>query len=101
MNNDETNSDAHDDEIFPVYILDSNTEELVVVALDALITLSDSQVDDASCAALQVIADTLAERFGINHYEVIETIHTDDQGNEEIIYKPRGGVLPQDPTEDE
>lgn len=100
MNDDDFNPDEHDDEIQPVYILDEDTQGLVVVALDALITLSDSQVDDASSAALQVIADTLAERFAINHYEVIETIHTDELGNEEIIYKPRGGVLPQDPTED-
>jgi len=89
-------NDQQDDELNedPVYIIDDDTTALVEVALNALMTLSDAQVDDMSAEALAAIADSLADRFGINRFEVIETRHTDDNGKEEIIYSPKGGIMP-------
>jgi hypothetical protein len=99
--NDDLNSNEEDEEqSTPVYIVDDATEELLMTALNCMITLSDAQIDPAAGDALAAIADELALRFAINRYEVEETVHTDDNGEEEIIYKPKGGIMP-DTEEDE
>lgn len=110
MNNDNNNhdDDDHDDDDdhndieqeTPVYLVDDATEELLMTALNCMITLSEAQIDPMSGEALAAIADELALRFAIDRYEVEETVHTDDDGKEEIIYKPKGGIMP-DTEEDE
>ena len=92
--NDDDNEVGGQEETSPVYIVDDATEELLMTALNCMITLSDAQIDPAAGDALAAIADELALRFAINRYEVEETVHTDDNGEEEIIYKPKGGVIP-------
>ena len=105
MNNDNDNHDDdedHDDspEETPVYIVDDATEELLMTALNCMVTLADAQIDPMSGDALIAIADELAERFAIDRFEVEETVHTDDNGDEEIIYSPKGGSIMPDQEED-
>ena len=87
----------------PVYLLDPETEELVMTALSCMVTLADAQVTKADGDALIIIADTLASRFAIDKFEVVETVHTDsDTGDEEIIYTPlSGSILPDDELDDD
>jgi hypothetical protein len=102
MNNDNDNNHDDDDsspEEFPVYIVDDATQDLLETALNCMITLSDAQIDPSAGDALAAIADSLAERFAINRFEVEETIHTDDNGEEEVIYKPKGGIMPDNDEE--
>jgi len=104
MNND--NNDNHDaddssQEETPVYIVDDATEELLMTALNCMVTLADAQIDPISGEALIAIADEIAERFAIDRFEVEETVHTDDNGDEEIIYSPKGGSIMPDRDDDE
>ena len=103
MNNDNDNHDDDDDspEETPVYIVDDATEELLMTALNCMVTLADAQIDPMSGDALIAIADEIAERFAIDRFEVEETIHTDDNGDEEIIYSPKGGSVMPDRDDDE
>ena len=106
MNNDNDNHEDHDDddsstEENPVYIVDDATEELLMTALNCMVTLADAQIDPMSGDALIAIADEIAERFAIDRFEVEETIHTDDNGDEEIIYSPKGGSVMPDRDDDE
>jgi|TARA_B110000977_G_scaffold15274_1_gene18791 hypothetical protein len=98
MNEDEQN--AADTEQSPVYILDDDTTYLIESALNCMITLADAQVDEASKDNLELIADEIANRFGINSYKVVETVHTSDDGEEEVIYSPLDGLGLGDDTED-
>ena len=75
-----------------VYILDDDTTYLIESALNCMITLADAQVDEASKDNLELIADEIANRFGINSYKVVETVHTSDDGEEEVIYSPLDGL---------
>lgn len=77
----------------PVYSVDEDTLELLEAALNCLVTLSESQLDETAAMGLIGIADALADRFNINRHELEETTFRTDDGDEEIIYKPRGGVM--------
>ena len=99
MNDDDENEVDGTEEEFPVYIVDDATQDLLETALNCMITLSDAQIDPSAGDALAAIADSLAERFAINRFEVEETIHTDDNGEEEVIYKPTGGIMPDNDEE--
>ena len=104
---DQHDDDQEDDEFeadsepgdVPVYLVDDDTRALIEVSLNCMVQLSEAQIDESGAEALLVIADSLAERFAINRFEVEETIHTDEDGEEEIIYKPKGGIMPD--TDDE
>ena len=98
MNEDEQN--AADTEQSPVYILDDDTTYLIESALNCMITLADAQVDEASKDNLELIADEIANRLGINSYKAVETVHTSDDGEEEVIYSPLDGLGLGDDTED-
>jgi hypothetical protein len=103
MNNDNHDDEDHDDssqEETPVYIVDDATEELLMTALNCMVTLADAQIDPMSGDALIAIADEIAERFAIDRFEVVETVHTDDNGDEEIIYRPKGGSVMPDLDDD-
>jgi len=103
-NNDHEDNEDDDDSsetVTPVYIVDDDTEELLMTALNCMITLADAQIDPISGDSLVAIADEIALRFAIDRFEVEETIHTDDNGVEEIIFKPKGGILPDADTEEE
>jgi len=75
------------------YDLDPETQELLEVALNCLITLSDAQIDETAKIGLMGIADKLAEAFGIDR--LLEEIHASEDG-EEIIYRPPNDLFGDD-----
>ena len=78
-----------------VYIIDDDTARLVEVVVGMIHMLAATQMEDNSRENCLVIADELSERFGIGpvgEFEVEEIIHGD-----EVFYKPRGGVMGDDP----
>lgn len=109
MNDNDNNNDHDDDDddedgeeaVTPIYLVDDETEDLLMTALNCMVTLADAQIDPVSGDALVAIADELALRFAIDRFEVEETVHTDDNGVEEIIYTPKGGSVMPDTDEDE
>ena len=106
MNKDNHDDDHEDDDSNDagpvlVYILDAETQELIETALNCIVSLSDAQIDPQSSDSLMAIADALAERFGIPRIDVVETVHTDDNGDEEIIFSPKSGSILPDTDEEE
>lgn len=78
----------------PTYTVDADTQALLEVVLNCMVTLSEAQLDEAAAQNLLTIADALAERFNISHTELEEEHHGD-----EIIYRPKGGIFPGDEDE--
>ena len=70
------------------YVLDDETQKLIEIALNCIVSLADAQMLEQSRDDLLVIADELARVFNIPHIDVVESHH----GNE-IIYKPKGGIF--------
>ena len=102
MNDDSDYNDDDDDAEFEdgydggVYIVDDDTARLLDVVVGMIHMLAATQMEDVSRENCLVIADELSERFGIgpvgDSFEVEEIIHGD-----EVFYKPRGGVMGDDP----
>lgn len=87
------------DEI-PQYDVDPATLLLIETACNCISTLAQAQIDPDQTQALTHIADALAERFGLDCMEVEEQIHTNDEGEQEVILSPKGGVFPDEPEEE-
>ena len=87
-----------DDGFEGVYIVDEDTARLLEVVVGMIHMLGNTQVDEAARENCHIIAQELAERFGVSEdsMEVEEIIHGD-----EILYKPKGGVFGDEPTEPE
>lgn len=80
------------------YDVDEDTHNLLLVVRGMITMLSNTQVDEQARDNCMIIADTLAERFLLeaDDIEVEEIIHGD-----EILYKPRGGVMGDEEPEAE
>jgi hypothetical protein len=101
MNNDHDDDDELEhQEPTRVYIVDEETQALIEATLNCLVTLADTQILEEGSDAIMVIADTLAQRFGIERIEVEETVHSTDDGDE-IIYKPKDGLFNDTDAEEE
>mgnify|MGYP000862200459 FL=1 len=74
------------------YVLDDETQKLIEIALNCMVTLADAQMLEQAREDLLVCADELARVFNIPHVDVVESHHEN-----EIIYKPRGGVFGDEP----
>tara|TARA_B110000503_G_scaffold141916_1_gene236991 strand:- start:740 stop:1042 length:303 start_codon:yes stop_codon:yes gene_type:complete len=98
MNDDNDDNLPDDEELeeIPFYEVDEQTRQIIEAALNCLLHFSDAQIDEDSALGLQVIAEDLALRFGIDRIELEETQHED-----EIIYKPKGGFFNDDEDEDQ
>jgi hypothetical protein len=81
-----------------VYSLDEDTHNLIEIACNCLVTLSEAQINEESAANLIAIADSLAERFSIGR--LAQEIHQTDDGDEEIIFKPSAALFPEEPDEE-
>jgi hypothetical protein len=93
----EDDSDLEPEEII-VYSLDPQTHDLIEVACNCLVTLSEAQISEESAQNLIAIADSLAERFSIGR--LAQEIHQTDDGDEEIIFKPTEALFPEEPDEE-
>jgi hypothetical protein len=86
-----------------VYIVDSQTEELLQSVVGCVQILANAQMSERSRDDLHLIALELQDRFGLDdeEFRVQELVHTDpDTGDEELIYKPLGGVFNDEPIEE-
>jgi len=83
------------------YIVDSGTQELISTVIGVLHMAAMMQLSEESRQNLTIIADELGERFGIDASILVEEeAYSDPEtGEEEIIYKPHGGLF-QDDDED-
>jgi hypothetical protein len=94
--NDDDEAEFEDGYDGGVYIVDDDTARLLDVVVGMIHMLASTQMEDVSRENCLVIADELSERFGIgpvgDSFEVEEIIHGD-----EVFYKPRGGVMGDDP----
>lgn len=100
MNNEhDDDEEGFEAEDFEIYDVDDATRLLIETACNCIVALSEAQLQEESKQGLLAIADTLAQRFAINSFEVEEEIHSTEEG-EEIIYKPKGGIF-QDTDEGE
>ena len=82
-----------------VYVVDDDTARLLEVVIGMIHMLATTQMEETSRENCHIIADELAERFAITlagDIEVEEIIHGD-----EVLYKPRGGVMGDDAPEAE
>ena len=96
---DEEREDGEELEQFEgVYIVDEDTLRLLEVVVGMIHMLGNTQVDEVARENCHVIADELAHRFGVTEDEILveEIIHGD-----EVLYKPRGGVMGDEPIEEE
>ena len=76
----------------PKYELDDETQSLIEVALNCLMTLADAQLDEDARLNLVTIGDALADAFGVVQLELEQD--TTDSG--EVIYRPKGGIFPNE-----
>ena len=102
--NDEFEEEFERDPNVPdVYIVDSQTEELLQSVVGCVQILANSQMNERARDDLHLIALELQDRFGLDdeEFRVQELVHTDpDTGDEELIYKPLGGVFNDEPIEE-
>ena len=77
------------------YVLDDETQKLIEIALNCMVSLADAQMLEQAREDLLVCADELARVFNIPHIDVVESHHGD-----EIIYKPKNGIF-DDESDDE
>ena len=70
------------------YVLDDETQKLIEISLNCMVSLADAQMLEQAREDLLVCADELARVFNVPHIDVVESHHGD-----EIIYKPRKGLF--------
>lgn len=103
--------DEHDDQDFDpeegdwegVYIVDDQTADLLASAISIIHMMAGTQLNEESRENLEIIADELQTRFAIEQDSMIvrEFVHVNpDTGEEELLYKPPGGVMGDDPDEE-
>ena len=97
---DDRDDDLEDEEpgFEGTYIVDDDTLRLLEVVVGMIHMLGNTQVDELARENCHVIADELAHRFGVTEDEILveEIIHGD-----EVLYKPRGGVMGDEPIPEE
>ena len=107
MNQDDipNDDDYDDDEEFEgVYVVDDDTADLLSTAIGVLQMMSQIQMGEDHRENLLIIADAIQERFAIekDSIQVEEVvIENPDTGEEEILYKPPGGVMGDESPEAE
>jgi len=103
MNQDDIESeDTNDEEEFEgVYVIDDDTADLLATAIGILQMMSQVQLGEDHKDNLLIIADEIQQRFAIEKDSItVEEVVTSDPetGEEEILYRPRGGVFGDDPS---
>ena len=104
MNRDEHDDDysaddefEHDDEEFEgVYVVDDETADLIASAIGVLQMMSQIQMGEDHRENLLIVADELSARFAIEKDSMaVEEVIIDnpETGEQEILYRPPGGVF--------
>lgn len=106
MNQDDIESEdntENESEYEGVYVVDDETANLLSTAIGILQMMSQAQLGDDHRENLLIIADELQARFAIekDSIQVQEVvIKNPETGEEEILYKPPGGVMGDEPIQD-
>jgi hypothetical protein len=104
MNQDDIESeDTNDDEFEGVYVVDDDTADLLATAIGILQMMSQIQMGEDHRENLLIIADEIQARFAIEKDSIqVEEVVIDnpDTGEQEILYKPPGGVMGDEPIPD-
>ena len=99
-----SNDDDYDgDEFEGVYVIDDETADLLASAIGIVQMTAGMQLDEDARENLLVIADAIQERFAIEQSSMVVEEHVivnPDTGEEEVLYKPKGGVFGDEPLED-
>ena len=85
-----------DDDFEGVYVVDDDTADLLATAIGILQMMSQVQLGEDHRENLLIIADAIQERFAIEKDSIqVEEIVTQnpETGEEEILYRPPGGVM--------
>lgn len=99
MNQDDIESEDNtepQDEFEGVYIVDDDTADLLATAIGILQMMSQVQLGEDHRENLVIIAEELRARFAIekDSMQVEEiVIQNPETGEDEILYKPPGGVM--------
>ena len=99
IESEDTNDEEFDDEFEGVYIVDDDTADLLATAIGVLQMMSQVQMGEDHRENLLIIADEIQARFAIEKDSItVEEIVTSDPetGEEEILYRPKGGVFGDD-----
>lgn len=97
MNEHDDDNDDFEAEEIEIYAVDEETRLLIETACNCMVSLAEAQVNEEAAHNIISIADALAARFGLNALELEEQIHIDDEGAQEVIYSPKGGVFGESP----
>jgi len=102
IESEDTNDEEEFDEEFEgVYVIDDDTADLLATAIGILQMMSQVQLGEDHKDNLLIIADEIQQRFAIEKDSItVEEVVTSDPetGEEEILYRPRGGVFGDDPS---
>ena len=101
MDDRDDDDEVGSEEIVPVYNVDEQTRDLIEAALNCMISLSEAQISEESAEGILGIADSLAVRFGIARIEVEQELHVTDDGDGEVIYKPKDSIFKSKLLDDE
>ena len=99
--NDQENFDA---EFEGVYVIDDDTADLLATAIGILQLTAGMQLGEDHRENLLIIADEIQQRFAIekDSIQVEEVvIENPETGEEEILYRPPGGVMGDESPEAE
>ena len=100
----EDNNENESEEWEGVYVVDDSTADLLATAVGILQMMSQAQLGEDHRENLLIIADELQARFAIEKDSIqVEEIvvHNPETGEDEILYKPPGGVMGDDEPENE
>lgn len=102
MNQDDDIFDDEDDELDSdeefegVYVIDDATADLLASAIGIIQMTAGLQLNQEARDNLHIIADAIQERFAIEQDSITveeQIVTNPDTGEEEILYKPKGGVF--------
>jgi hypothetical protein len=100
----EYNEDDEPQEFEGAYIVDDETADMLASAIGVLHMMSQVQLSEEARDNLIVIAEALRERFEIEGESMIVeevTVSNPETGEDEILYRPPGGVFGDEPEEAE
>ena len=81
-------------------------KEMIEAALNCMMVVADAQISDESAAALEMIAEALAEEFGIERIDTEVLAGKDEHGNDVTVIrdvqpKPKFRIIDGSKPDDE
>ena len=96
---DDEDDEELEEEFEGVYVIDDDTADLLASAIGIIQMTAGLQLNQEARDNLHIIADAIQERFAIEQDSITveeQIVTNPDTGEEEILYKPKGGVFGDD-----